>query len=230
MRYYTRLIRALIMIAFILLPICYFNHIASFLFPNGTKINESTNFETTKFLIYLIGGVLLIYQIYLTNRRTKASEETARLIEKGQVQERFTNAIDQLGSNNEAVNLGAIYTLHHIAKDSENLRKSVFDILCSYVRETTSVEDYQKKERTSIKIQSVLNLLFIDQKERVIYSGFSADLHDAYLARAVLNKADLNGANLSMANLFASTLVGATLIGSDMRFANLRFADLIKQT
>ena len=86
-----------------------FNYpLSNFLFPNvKSDASKSPRFELLKFFAYLVGGVLLIWQIYLTNRRTKASEKTAEAAIKsvdatlkGQVQERFKNAIDQLGNPN----------------------------------------------------------------------------------------------------------------------------------
>lgn len=233
----------LVMIALSILCFRYFDNIRSFLFPQEVTVANSANFETIKFLVYIIGGCLLVWQIMLTNRRTKASEQAAfasfeniRIIEKGQVQERFKNAIDQLGSVSEAVNLGAIYTLHHIAKESIELRKSIFDILCSYIRETTSNQEYQLKEAPSIKIQSILNLLFNDERERDIYSLFNADLHNAYLLKADLSSAHLPQANLNKAdlvcavcinaNLEGATLIGAILQGAILQEANLKEADL----
>lgn len=212
-----------------------FNYpLSNFLFPNvKSDASKSPRFELLKFFAYLVGGVLLIWQIYLTNRRTKASEKTAEAAIKsvdatlkGQVQERFKNAIDQLGNPNEAVNLGAIYTLHHIARDSTDLRKTVFDILCSYIRETTTGE-YLTKEITSIKIQSIMNLLFIDISERGVYIEYPADLHDSYLTNVHLEGAWLINANLSGANLEGAELSGATLINANLANANMTGASLV---
>lgn len=204
------------LLIFIVLALLLFNYIECLIFPPGTSVDKDAKMETLKFLGYIIGGILLVWQIVLTNKRTHAAEQTADLIEKGQIQERFKNAIDQLGSDKETVNLGAIYTLHHIAKDSEELRKSVFDILCSYIRETTSYPEYQENDNPSIKIQSVLNLLFNDANEKKIYKHFQADLHNAYLTNANLGSANLSKANLKKADLVVANLEGANLEGAHL--------------
>ena len=85
-------------------------------------------------------------------------------------QKDIIKAIDELETPNEEVNLEAINTLHGIAKNSENLCQSVYDNLCSYIRKTTSLKDYKTRERPSIKIQNILNLLFTDEFERIIYN------------------------------------------------------------
>jgi uncharacterized protein YjbI with pentapeptide repeats len=218
--------------------ISFYPNIVEFLFPDGADTTNSPNFEIMKFSAYIIGGILLVWQIYLTNLRTKAAESTAKashknlmILEKGQVQERFKNAITHLGSENEAVNLGAVYTLHHIAKDCSELRKSVFDILCSYIRETTSKQTYQDLGKTSIKIQSILNLLFIDKDERSIYMDFKANLQDAWLVKshlsdAIILQAQMKGVNLSTANCSRINLKGSDLSGANLNKINLKFANL----
>lgn len=227
-----------------------FDKIVQWIFPTmpgDSYLDKNLRLETLKILIIVTGGWLLIWQILLTNKRTKASEELSKaaaenakaaikssentfkniqVLEQGQVQERFKNAIDQLGSDKQPVVLGAIYTLHHVAKDSETLRKSVFDILCSYIRETTSTEDYKKLEKPSIRIQSILNLLFVDEKEREIYNGFRADLDGSWLIAANLSEANLSKATLTWADLSRAKLSGAKLSGANLTWADLTGADL----
>ncbi|MCA1666553.1 MAG: hypothetical protein LC793_03970, partial [Thermomicrobia bacterium] len=53
---------------------------------------------------------------------------------EGQITERFTRAIDQLGSEKDEIRLGAIYALERIAKDSRSYQDSIMDILAAYVR------------------------------------------------------------------------------------------------
>jgi uncharacterized protein YjbI with pentapeptide repeats len=228
----------IISLIFVLIVILSYHKIVLFLFPIGSKADKSENFETIKFFTYLIGGILLIWQIILTNRRTKAAQKTAdasfqsslstlksiEILEQGQVQERFKNAIEQLGSEKEAVNLGAIYILHHVAKDSKYLRKSGFEILCSYVRETVAGINYPKKVNPSIKIQSTLNLLFIDENEREIYKDLSVNLHNAYLYKADLTNAKLKRANLISANLELAILKNADLSNAEFNNAILKKA------
>jgi len=214
----------------ILLTLLLFNKLVLFLFPVELGYNKNCNIETLKIVTIIFGGLLILVQIYLTNRRTKAAEDNLRILESGQVQKRFNNAIDQLGNASEAVNLGAIYTLHHVATDSPKFTKSVFDILCSYIRQTTLSEEYKSVNSTkpSIKIQSILNLLFIEEDERKTYTHLHANLFEAYLSGANLSKAifsdaNLNGVNLSLANLNYSQF-GFT----KLRYANLSDANLTK--
>jgi uncharacterized protein YjbI with pentapeptide repeats len=58
-----------------------------------------------------------------------------RLNRAGQITERFTRAVDQLGSSERDVRLGGIYTLERIAGDSEADHPQVVEVLTAYVRE-----------------------------------------------------------------------------------------------
>src|SRR5215211_7626640 len=69
------------------------------------------------------------------------SEENLRLAREGQITERFTRAIDQLGATNEdgkplfEIRLGGIYALERIAKESEEDYWPIMEVLTAYVRQ-----------------------------------------------------------------------------------------------
>jgi len=259
----------LCIIAIILIAFGCLDDIVRFFKKEGWPIGENYKLEVVKLIAYILGGFLVLIQIVVLNRRAKATEEQAKAMaanikvtekqaesmaeqakamaenikvtEKGQVQERFKNAIDQLGNDKVAVRLGAIYTLHHIAKDDIGLRKTIFDILCSYIRETTKDVGYKKRLDTSTEMQSILNLLFVYENEREIYKEYSADLHGSYLRKAELKKSylvnailydarleliDLSESNLQNANLNEAHLEGAYLCNSNLNYSNLWNAKL----
>ena len=195
--------------------------------------------ELAKFLGYLIGGVLITWQIYVASRRAAAAEKTAKLTENGNIAERFKNAIEHLGNCSAAVNLGGIYALHHIAHEVEEYRERVFKILCSYIRGITTSPKYRSRNagsteiKPTIEIQSILNLLFTDTQDRKIYKGLQgnlegADLYGARFASANLQNANLRGANLQKANLRYAKLQNADLWKANLQEANLRRANLQK--
>ncbi len=74
--------------------------------------------ETRRTWAQILGGVVLLFGVYLTYRRVSATErraeaaqKTVEVAERGQITERFTRAIDQLGSGKLEVRLGGIYAL-----------------------------------------------------------------------------------------------------------------------
>ena len=146
---------------------------------------------------YLIGGLLFFWQIYVAGRRATAAEKTAELTEKGNIAERFKNAIEHLGNDSVSVRLGGVYALHHIAQEVEDYRKRVFEILCAHIRETTTDTAYKprnvdsEKIKPTIEIQSILNLLFNETQGKEIYKGLQVNLEGADLRGIYLNKANL---------------------------------------
>ena len=79
-------------------------------------------------LLQGLAGAFLLLGLYFTGR-------TLQLNREGQITERFTRAIDQLGSRTLDVRLGGIYALERIANDSENDRETIFAVLAAFIRE-----------------------------------------------------------------------------------------------
>jgi hypothetical protein len=82
-------------------------------------------------LLQAVGGLALLIGLYFTARTWRTTQE-------GQITDRFTKAIDQLGKTgpeNMAFRLGGIYALERIAKDSERNHWPIMEVLTAYVRE-----------------------------------------------------------------------------------------------
>src|SRR5215213_1900690 len=104
------------------------------------------------------------------------TQRTLELTEQGQITERFTRAIDQLGATDETtgkprleIRLGGIYALERIAWDSpERDYSTVMEVLTAYVREnaSTSNEATTEPEEAPLEprpptadIQAILDVL-----------------------------------------------------------------------
>ena len=207
----------------------------------------SNKSETLKFLGISMGGVLIALQALMSYKRAKAMEDTAQAqadaanaqarateeqakanehTEQGQRQERFRNAIEHLGHEKDSVRMGGAYELCHLAQDTEELRQTVFDILCAHIRRTTGEYEYREryKLKPSEEVQSLLTLLFVQKHE--IFKGFQVDLQGTLLKGANLQKACLEKANISRANLQEASLSEIHLQGAILRQAHLQGADL----
>jgi hypothetical protein len=57
-----------------------------------------------------------------------------RTTREGQITDRYTRAVDQLGSQHLDVRLGGIYALERIARDSPPDRPTIEEVLTAYVR------------------------------------------------------------------------------------------------
>ena len=204
-------------------------------------------YQTLRALGFGMGGILLVLQFLIANRRTDAAEKTAEEqvkatkeqakanenTERGQRQERMKNAIEHLGNDRDSVRLGGAYELFHLAEDAEDVgqRQTVLDILCAHIRWMTGECEYKKKHRSkpSEEIQSLLTLLFVQKHE--VFTGLDINLQGSWLngsklSRARLEKADLLGAHLREAFLMRAQLHGAILGGAQLHGAQLHGAQL----
>jgi hypothetical protein len=78
-------------------------------------------------LAVLVGAVYTFWQVQTSRRQLDVAQQ-------GQVTERFTRAIEQLGQENLDVRLGGIYALEHIANDSPQDRVAIVAVLTAFVR------------------------------------------------------------------------------------------------
>ena len=81
----------------------------------------------------ILGGTALLSGLYFTWR-------TLQVNRQGQITDRFTRAIDQLGSEKLEIRLGGIYSLERIDKESPEraYHGTVMEVLTAYIRENHS--------------------------------------------------------------------------------------------
>lgn len=163
----------------------------------------------------------------------------------GQIADRYTKAVEQLGSSTIDVAIGGIYALERIAHDSPRDHPTVMEVLSACIREH-SPEQWPKPDAdgttgersTRPDIQAALTVIGRRDPQhdvRPIDLG-GADLTGAYLrganfAGAILAatnfaNANLDRANLRDASLFTAVLTGAVLTGAVLTGADLDGADL----
>src|SRR5215471_816835 len=70
-----------------------------------------------------------------TNKTTALTLRAIELTEQGQVTDRYTKAIDQLGSGKLDVRIGGIYALERVARDSPRDHPTIMAVLAAFIRE-----------------------------------------------------------------------------------------------
>jgi hypothetical protein len=173
-------------------------------------------------LAQILGGAALLVGLYFTS-------QTLRTTQEGQITDRFTKAITQLGDTNLAVRLGGIYALERIARDSEQDHWAVMEVLTAFVREYSHgssnppwawvsrlfAKDQSPQDRPESKpptdIQAILTV--VRRRTRTFGNGETQRLD--------LRNADLQGADLAGAQLQGVLLVGAQLQRADLAGAQL---------
>ena len=161
------------------------------------------------------------------------------LLRRGQVTDRYTKAIEQLGSKELDVRIGGIYALEGIARDSARDHPTVMEVLTAFVREHSREQwptpdspratwitwrgrfrtgGRQQERFTRPDVQAAVTVLGRRDARR--------DIQPMHLNGADLTGADLTGANLGGADLTEATLRDADLTRADLTEATPRSADL----
>lgn len=181
----------------------------------------------------LLLGVAVILGAGFALWRVLVLDKQVKITEQGQITERFTRAIEQLGDEHgrPAVRLGGIYALERIAKDSPRDHPQVMEVLCAFVREEAGgprkpvTAEPEPPEATVQAALEVIGRNPLAPREQAL------NLFRVKITGAQLPKADLRGANLVFADLSAAileeaNLSGASFCGADLSFASLRDTNL----
>jgi hypothetical protein len=186
-------------------------------------------------LAQILAGTALLSGLYFTWRTLQINRE-------GQITERFTRAIDQLGRVDDKgeklfeIRIGGIYALERIGKESEQDYWTIMEVLAAYIRQNSARTSEEESRALDPDIQAIMTVLRRrtrsfgngEPEPLVLNKTFlrSAQLWRANLSAARLSDAILSGASLWEANLSATLLGGADLSGAMLSGANLSGADL----
>jgi hypothetical protein len=80
------------------------------------RLNAVNNVRTT--LLQAVGGAVVLFGAYATWRQVRVSQDGLNATREGQVTDRFSRAVDHLGSDKMDVRIGGIYALWRIADHS----------------------------------------------------------------------------------------------------------------
>jgi uncharacterized protein YjbI with pentapeptide repeats len=200
-------------------------------------------------IIQALGGAAVLLGLYFTAKTWRTTQE-------GQITDRFTKAINQLGETGPeklAIRLGGIYALERIARDSERDHWPIMEILTAYVREHSpwkeeeedSQEEISPSERplksTAVPIGGGLLLtrenttgpeLAVDIQAVLTVLGRHTRTYGKgedqplNLLRTHLRGAALANAQLQKARLSYVQLQDAYLVGAELQGADLTGAQL----
>jgi hypothetical protein len=115
-----------------------------------------------------------------------------RLTRDGQVTDRYTAAVANLGDCAEEVRIGGLYVLQRIAQDSPRDAPTVVEVISAHIRDHPSrpVSATEAGAPTNDVI-AALSIL-----TRPLAASPAVDLHGAILNGAYLSGADLTGSSL----------------------------------
>jgi uncharacterized protein YjbI with pentapeptide repeats len=195
-------------------------------------------------LAQILAGTALLSGLYFTWRTLQVNRE-------GQITDRFTRAIDQLGKTDDEGNklleirLGGIYALERIARESAEDHWPIMEVLTAYVRQHAPrrPEEAQKGTEDAAEAKSAMEdsggtsettegppdpdiqaiMTVLRRRTRSFGHGEPEpiDLHETHLTGA-----DLFHTNFTRAILYNANLSGADLSGANLSRTNLYGANL----
>ncbi|MFI0424304.1 pentapeptide repeat-containing protein [Spongiactinospora sp. 9N601] len=191
-------------------------------------------------LIQSATGLVVIGGVVFTALGLWYTARTVETTRESQITDRYTKAVEQLGSTKQDVRLGGIYALQRLAGDSPRDRETIGNVLAAFVRghDACTLAPNQKtppRRCTAIDLAEISRIQIIRPEADVLAAlniaptlatTEPADLSEIRFPRMDLNGSKLPNANLNRANLHASNLAGARLTGTDLSGAMLRSAEL----
>jgi hypothetical protein len=197
-------------------------------------------------LLTLGAGVLAAGALWFTARTFALSRE-------GQVTDRYTKAIEQLGSDKPEVRTGGIYALDRVIRDSPRDHHNVMAVLSAFIRQQTIRQQSRREQAEHNPSSDRVRLAPADIQAaiRVIghrdklpgYQGkpdvlnltganlTNTDADDANLSHAWLHDADFTRASAPRAKFIEAHLrranfTHANLTNANLTGAKLEYADL----
>ncbi|MGJ5749548.1 pentapeptide repeat-containing protein [Streptomyces puniciscabiei] len=199
------------------------------------RLNAVNNVRTT--LLQTVGGAVVLFGACATWRQLRVSQDGLSATREGNITDRFSRAVDQLGSDKLDVRIGGIYALWRLADHSDRDREAVVSIMAAYLRthlpwpprETAvpaaevSINAVSPLETRAADAQTALTCLgVLYQERRPEWLNVSlTDLRRADCDGLWLHGVNFDGACLEAASVYQVNLSKASLIAANLRHTEL---------
>lgn len=199
------------------------------------RLNAVNNVRAT--LLQTVGGAVVLFGAYATWRQLRVSQDGLNATREGNITDRFSRAVDQLGSDKLDVRIGGIYALWRIADHSDRDREAVVSIMAAYLRThlpwppqlpavpgaDVSINSVLPLETRAADAQTALTCLgVLYQVRRPEWLNVSlTDLRRADCDGLCLRGVNFDGACLEAASVYQVDLSEASLIAANLRHAEL---------
>lgn len=205
--------------------------------PHWLHAASATASYDDRLLVISVGGSLVVIVGLLYTARNY------QLTRRGQLTDRFSQALERLGSDQPYVRVGGIRALEQIMRDAALHETDVYDVLAAFIRRqaprTGDPEKTGNRPRSltnsagdpvdSLELDVQIALTVLSRRSSLrkhkIELGY-VDLSGGKMCDANLTEVTLKGSDLSYADLTGADLHGAYLAGANFAFTILRGADL----
>ncbi|MEU6378829.1 pentapeptide repeat-containing protein [Streptomyces sp. NPDC046909] len=193
-------------------------------------------------LLQMVGGLVVLFGAYATWRQLRVSQDGLRATQEGYVTDRFSRAVDQLGSDKLDVRIGGLHALWRIAEQSARDREAVISIQAAYLRThlpwpptgpespaaDAAVNDVDPLETRAADAQVALTALGVlcRHREQSWVNLSITDLRRADCDGLWLPEVNFDRACMEVAGLYHANLTQASLVSVNLRHADLTTAIL----
>ncbi|MFD6820857.1 pentapeptide repeat-containing protein [Streptomyces sp. NPDC060085] len=210
------------------------------------RLSAVNDVRTT--LLQMVGGLVVLFGAYATWRQLRVSQDGLRATQEGYVTDRFSRAVDQLGSDKLDVRIGGLHALWRIAEQSARDREAIISIQAAYLRThlpwppsgpespaaDVPINDIAPLETRAADVQVALTALGVLCRHREqswvnlsLTDLRRADCDGLWFPEVNFDRACMEAAGLYHANLTQASLVSVNLRHADLTTAILRRARCI---
>ena len=189
--------------------------------------------EFRKTIAQIIGGILVLIGLVFTWEQLSDTKNIIEISEERLITDRYSKAIDQLGSNKTQIRLGGIYSLGQIANSAKEYIPVVNKVLATYIRQNYNYPNVNIHEELQASIDIIT---YRDSNYQTsITTSQGANLSNVILESyafdgAILINAILNSSNVSQSSFVKSNLSGMSAYEADFKRANFKESTLSKST
>ncbi len=232
---------AVLGVVFVVLPGVVVDHdLAGASVAAQERLKAVNDVRTT--LLQVLGGLVVLTGAYAAWRQLRVSQEGLRLTQEGYITDRFSRAVDQLGSDNPDVRIGGFHALLRIAEHSPRDREAVISIQAAYLRThlpwppagpeapaaNVPINDVAPLEARVPDAQVALTGLgmLCEHREQRWVNLSATDLRRADCDGLVLPEVNLDRACMEAAGFYHANLTQASLVSVNLRYADFKTAIL----
>jgi hypothetical protein len=96
------------------------------------RLNAVNNTRAT--FLQAVGGLVVLFGAWATWRQLRVSQDGLRATQDGYITDRFSRAVDQLGSEKLDVRIGGLHALWRISEESPRDREAAISIQAAFLR------------------------------------------------------------------------------------------------
>lgn len=154
-----------------------------------------------------------------------AGNRQIELSRQGQLTDRYSKAVEQLGSDSTDVRLGGIYALERLMRDSPSDQPTIVEVLAAFIRGNANRHP-SPTPTTAPDVRAIYAQRPTDILAAIAVLGRRNTRHDLSKHPVDLSFTNLAGLNLVGVNLTGMNLTGAYMRGTLLNQAKLTYATL----